>query len=190
MLLKTKLIKTNAFKRLKTNAMHVKSVVFFLVMTVATYSWAFSFMIKEPQINSVLSLTFPYETQMGTNRIRLTNPQPHFYESSQEIGITLKIAISDQVSEQTAQAKTMLRGGIRFDSKNQQLQLVKPKIASLDWIDKPAAENQDLVNQVTQLVGQDMPVIVLLDVKQLTGNTFTPTLSDIKIKQQGIEVSF
>lgn len=78
MLLKTKLIKTNVFQRIKTNAMHVKSVLFILVMAVATYSWAFSFMIKEPQINSVLSLTFPYETQMGTNRIRLTNPQPHF----------------------------------------------------------------------------------------------------------------
>lgn len=184
------LIKTNSIQLFKTLTCHTKSGLLVLLMMLATYSWAFSFMIKEPQINSVLSLTFPYETQMGNNRIRLTNPQPHFYESSQEIGITLKIAISDPVTAQTAQAKTMLRGGIRFDSKNQQLQLVKPKIASLDWIDKPSGENQDIVNQVTQLVGQDMPVIVLLDVKQLTGNTFTPSLSDIKIKQQGIEVTF
>lgn len=164
--------------------------IFLLFSAMAASAWAFTFMISEQQVNSMLQLTFPYEARMGDNNISLANPLPHFYESSQEIGITLSISLKDQVSGQTAKAKTLVRGGVRFDNKQQQLQLVKPKIASLEWLDKPANANQDLLKQVTQLVGQDLPVIVLLDIKQLTGNAFTPTLSDIKIKKQGIEVSF
>jgi hypothetical protein len=60
----------------------------------------------------------------------------------------------------------------------------------LDWDDSSTAANKGLVKQVTQLVGQDLPVIVLLDIKQLTGSAFTPTLSDIKVKHSGIEVIF
>ncbi len=170
---------------------HFSKVASFLLCSiVASTAWAFSFLIGEPQINSVLSLTFPYETRMGDSQVKLSDPVPHFYESTQEIGIALNISLKDQSSGQTAKAKSLIRGGIRFDNQQQQLQLVKPKLVSLDWDKKSAAANQDLVKQVTQLVGQDLPVIVLLDIKQLTGNAFAPTLSDIKVKKTGIEVSF
>ena len=163
---------------------------FLLASFIATASWAFGFMIGESQINSMLALTFPYETRMGESRIKLSNPKPHFYAQSQEVGITLNISLKDETSGQTAKAKALVKGGIRFDNKAQQLQLVKPKIASLDWQDKSAGANKALVKQVTQLVGQDLPVIVLLDIKQLTGSAMTPTLSDIKVKTSGIEVLF
>lgn len=164
--------------------------IFMLCSIVASSVWGFSFMISEPQINTMLALTFPYQTQVGNSHIRLTDPKPHFYETSQEIGITLNISLKDKISSQTTRARTMVRGGIHFDNQQQQLQLVKPKIASLEWVDKPANVNQGLVKQVTHLVGQDLPIIVLIDIKQLTGKKFTPALSDIKIKKHGIEVSF
>lgn len=164
--------------------------IFMLCSIIAPSIWAFDFMISEPQINRMLALTFPYQARMGNSHISLTDPKPHLYEASQEIGITLNISLKDQISGKTTKAITMVRGGIHFDNQQQQLQLVKPKIASLDWVDKIARVNQDLVKQVTQLVGQDLPIIVLLDIKQLTGNKLTPALSDIKIKKQGIEVSF
>ena len=164
--------------------------VLLLASFMATTVWAFGFMIGEPQVNTMLGMTFPYETRMGENHIRLSDPKPHFYEKTQEIGIALNISLKDISSGQTANAKTLIKGGIRFDNKAQQLQLVKPKIASLDWVDSSAGANKDLVKQVTQWVGQDLPVIVLLDIKQLTGSAFTPNLSDIKVKRSGIEIIF
>ncbi|MFO7557834.1 MAG: hypothetical protein R6X10_03305 [Desulfobacterales bacterium] len=164
--------------------------MFLLCSIIPSTVWAFSFMISEPQINGMLALTFPYQTHMGNSHISLTDPRPYFYEASQEIGIALNISLKDQISGQTAKAVTMVRGGIHFDNQQQQLQLVKPKIARLDWVKPSAGVDQGLVKQVTQLVGQELPIIVLLDIKQLTGNKLTPTLSDIKIKKQGIEVSF
>ncbi len=157
---------------------------------VASSAWAFGFLINESQVNNMLALTFPYETRIGNNAISLSDPQPHFYESSQEIGITLNISLKDQASGQIVKAKTMLRGGIAFDNQQQQLQLVKPRVERLDWLDKSSVSDQNLVEQVSQLVGQDLPIIVLLDIKQLMGNTFTPTLNSIKIKKQGIEINF
>lgn len=163
---------------------------FLLASFIATACWAFGFTIGESQINSMLALTFPYETRMGESHIKLSNPKPHFYEQSQQVGITLNISLKDETSGQTAKAKALVKGGIRFDNKAQQLQLVKPSIASLDWQDQSSGANQELAKQVTQLVGQDLPVIVLLDIKKLTGSTMTPTLSDIKVKASGIEVLF
>ena len=157
---------------------------------IVSSSWALSVMISEPQIHSILAMTFPYETRLGSSHIRLTDPKPHFYEASQEIGITLNISVKDHTSGETAKARTMVRGGVHFDNQQQQLQLVKPKIASLDWVDKSSNVNQDIFKQVTRLVGQDLPIIVLFDIKQLIGKEITPTLSNIKIKKQGIEVSF
>lgn len=164
--------------------------VFILCMNITTSVLAFSFLISEPQIKSMLAMTFPYQTRMGNSHIRLTDPKPYFYEASQEIGITLVISLKDQISGQTTKAITMLRGGIHFDNRQQQLQLVKPKIVSLDWLKKPTGANQDLGKQITQLVGQDLPIIVLFDIKQLTGDAIEPTFSDIRVKRQGIEVSF
>ena len=85
-------------------------------------------------------------------------------------------------------AKTLVRGGVHFDNQEQQLQLIKPQIVSLDWAGKPASVHQGLADQVTQLVGRDLPVIILLDIKQLIGKALT--LSDIEIKKHGILVSF
>jgi len=166
----------------------VSTLIFCLIT--ASSAWAFGFIINESQVNNMLALTFPYETRIGNNSISLSSPQPHFYESSQEIGITLNISLKDQASGKVVNAKTMVRGGIHFDNQQQQLQLVKPRIDSFDWADKSAAGNQNLIEQVSQLVGQDLPLIVLLDIKQLTGNAFTPALSSIKIKNQGIEINF
>lgn len=162
--------------------------IFMFFSTIASNTWALSVMISESQINSMLALTFPYQTSMGNSRINLSDPMPHFYEASQEIGITLKISLKDQISGQITKAKTLVRGGIHFDNQQQQLQLVTPKIASLDWVGTSAGVNQDVVDQVTRLVGQELPVIILLDIKQLTGNSLT--LRDIKIIKQGIEVRF
>lgn len=164
--------------------------LFMFCLMVVSNTWALSLIINEPQINNILALTFPYQTQMGSSHISLTDPKPHFYEASQEIGITLNITLKDQAGGQTAKAVTTLRGRIRFDNQEQLLQLVKPKIARLDWSDKSAAVNKDLIKQVTKLVGQELPIIVLFDIKQLTGNKITPVLNDIKIKKGGIEVSF
>lgn len=165
--------------------------IFMLCSIIASNAWAFSFMIREPQIHSILALTFPYQTHLGNSHVRLTDPKPHFYETSQEIGITLNLSVKDRTSGETIKARTMLRGGVHFDNQQQQLQVVKPKIVSLNWIGKATNTNHDLVKkQVTQLVGQDLPIIVLFDIKQLIGKERTPKLSDIKIKKQGIEISF
>ncbi len=177
------------FKGFRFSQAH-KIVVLISASLLASVVCAFGFMIGESQVNAMLEMTFPYETRMGENHITLSEPKPHFYEKSQEVGIALNISLKDVVSGQTAKAKALVKGGIRFDNKAQQLQLVKPKIASLDWLGSSAAADKDLVNQVTQLVGQDLPVIVLLDIKQLTGSAFTPTLSDINVKRSGIEVVF
>jgi len=161
-----------------------------LCLGIASDIWAFSLLIREPQINTMLALTFPYQTHMGNSHIRLTDPKPHFFEASQEIGITLNISIADRISGQTAKARAMMRGGVHLDNQQQQLQLVKPKIASLEWLDRSAGANQDLVTQLNQIVGKELPIIVLIDIKQLIGKKITEAMSDIKIRKQGIEISF
>ena len=173
--------------RLKYYSLH-QLATFMLLTLIASNTWALSLMIGEPQINSMLALTFPYQTSIGNSHISLTDPKTHFYEASQEIGIALNISLTNQNSGQTMKAKTLVRGGVHFDNQEQQLQLIKPKIVSLDWAGKPASVHQGLADQVTQLVGRDLPVIILLDIKQLIGKALT--LSDIEIKKHGILVSF
>jgi hypothetical protein len=41
-----------------------------------------------------------------------------------------------------------------------------------------------------QWPGKDLPVGVLLDIKQLTESAFTPDLRDVKVRANGIEVVF
>jgi hypothetical protein len=164
--------------------------VFLLCLIFAANVQAFSLLIGESQIQSMLALTFPYQTRVGNSFIRLTEPKPHFYEASQEIGIALKLFLKDQTSGQTTQGSVLVLGGVHFDSQQQLLQLVRPKIASLDWVNPSTGVEQELVKQATQLVGQALPIIILFDIKQMTGDALAPTLSDIRVKKQGIEVIF
>lgn len=164
--------------------------IFIFYAIIASDVSALSLTISRPQISSMLSLTFPFQTRLGNSDIQLTDPIPHFYESSQEIGITLNILLTEQGSGKRTKARAMVRGGLHFDNQQQQLQLIKPKIVRLDWVNKPAAADQDLEKQIERIVGQELPIIVLIDIRQLTGNTFTAALRDIRIKDQAIEVSF
>jgi hypothetical protein len=164
--------------------------IILLCSIIASTIWAFSLVISEAEIHGMLALTFPYQIRMGNNQIRLSDPEPQFYEASQEVGIALNILLKDQNSGQISKARTLVRGGVHFDNQQQQLQLVKPTIVSLDWDNKSANVNQGVVKQLTRIVGQELPIIILVDIKQLTGGTLMPTLSGIKVKKQGIEVSF
>lgn len=164
--------------------------VILLCSLIASTAWAFSLVISKTEIHGMLALTFPYEIGMGESQIRLADPEPKFYEASQEVGIALNILLKDQNSGQISKARTLVRGGVHFDNQKQQLQLVKPTIVSLDWINKSADVNQGMVKQLTRIVGQELPIIILVDIKQLTGSELMPTLSGIKVRKQGLEVSF
>jgi hypothetical protein len=155
----------------------------FLPLTV----FAFSYIVSETQINNVLKLTFPYQTRMGNSQINLTDPQPLFYAATQEMGLTIHISMKEG-DQPDITARASLKGGIQFDKKQQQLHLVRPKIENLSWINPPKQDQKHLRDMLEQRIGQELPLIVLLDIKQLTNNIFTPTLSDIKVRDNGVEV--
>lgn len=185
------MVKVNDMQRIKLKpTLFTQMSVLIITLCLASTVGAFGFIIGEAQVNAMLGMTFPYKTQVGNNHITLSEPKPHFYEKTQQVGIALNISLKDRMSGQIMEAKTLVKGGIRFDNKAQQLQLIKPQVASLDWQGDTTASNDAMVKQVSQLVGQDLPVIVLLDIKQLTGNALTPTLSAVNVKKAGIEVVF
>jgi hypothetical protein len=148
-----------------------------------------SYIISENEINNVLKLTFPYETRMGSSQLKLENPYPLFYASTQEMGLKIHISMKEE-NKPDISASAALRGGIQFDSKLQQLQLVRPIIENLSWIEPPKEDQKHLAKRLEQWIGKDLPVIVLLDIKQLSNSVFTPTLNDVKVKDNGVEVMF
>ena len=175
----------------RVNRFSIILLIFFsLLMGGVPDAGALDVAISKSQIRSLLSVTFPFQTRLGSSVLLLSDPIPHLYATSQEIGITLNILIQDQESSKKAKARTMVRGGLRFDKQQQQLQLIKPKLVRLDWVNKPAAGDQNLAEQIEQIVGKELPVIVLIDIKQLTGKSFTANLKDVKVTEQAIEIRF
>jgi len=172
-----------------TQSSWVKILLALLLPALPLTALAFSYIISETQINNVLKLTFPYQTRIGSSQINLTDPQPLFYTSTQEMGLTIHISMKEE-NKPDISARASLRGGIQFDNKQQQLQLVRPKIEKLSWIDTPKQNQKQLTDMLEQWIGQDLPVIVLLDIRQLTGSAFTPALRDVKVRNNGVEVVF
>lgn len=165
-------------------------VSFSFLLGIASDAGALNVAISKSQIRSLLSVTFPFQTRLGSSALFLSDPIPHLYAASQEIGITLNILVQNQESGKRARARTMVRGGLHFDSRQQQLQLVKPKIVRLDWVEKSTGTNADLAKQIEQIVGRELPLIVLIDIKQLTGKAFTASLKDVRVTDQAIEIGF
>jgi len=173
----------------KNHSYWVKILLALLLPVLPLTAFGFSYIVSEAQINNVLKLTFPYQTQMGGSQINLTDPQPLFYASTQEMGVTVHISMKEENKSEIS-AIASLRGGIQFDNKQQQLQLVRPKIENLSWADPPKQNQKRMTSMLEQWTGKDLPVIVLLDIKQLTNSAFTPDLRDIKVMDNGIEVIF
>jgi hypothetical protein len=166
-----------------------ESLLALLLTFLPLVAFGLSIIVSESQINEVLKLTFPYQTRIGSNQINLTDPHPRFYAATQEMGLTVHISMQEGIDPEIS-ATASLRGGIHFDQNQQQLQLVRPKIEKLSWLVPPGQNRKQLTDMLEQRIGQELPVIVLLDIKQLTGNYFTPALKDLKVRNNGIEVMF
>ncbi len=150
-------------------------------------SQAFGIVINDQQVTGLMSVMFPIRQTMGAWQVTLLNPVPEFHPGQQQVAL----AVDMQLQEGPRQAKAWgkVSGQLAFDRKLQQLHLVRPKLVDFEVRGGDIEDAQPVLDGLKQYIGQDLPVIVLFDVKQMNlGLPLNPTA--INVVNKGIAIEF
>ncbi|OZG75403.1 hypothetical protein BTA51_03225 [Hahella sp. CCB-MM4] len=166
---------------------YVAFVILLLMGSWASFSQAFGIVINDQQVTGLMSAVFPVRQTMGTWQVTLLNPVPEFLPGQQQVALAVDMQL--QEGERQAKAWGKVSGQLAFDKKLQQLHLVRPKLVDFEVRGGDIEDAQPVLDGLRQYVGQDLPVIVLFDVKQMNlGLPLNPTA--INVVNKGIAIEF
>jgi len=103
--------------------------------------------------------------------------------------VMLKTLITAVKDGQTLRAIASVEGGVNYNKNLQQIEIIKPRLLSFNILDNSIAQSEQAIEMVKQAVGQQMPMIFLVDLQQL--NQLFPGLQpkDLVITEQGLLIT-
>jgi len=148
---------------------------------------AFNITLSETQFNSMLQAGFPVRQQYQDFVITCSNPNTAFMGKTQSV--MLKTLITAVKDGQTLRAIASVEGGVNYNKNLQQIEIIKPRLLSFNILDNSIAQSEQAIEMVKQAVGQQMPMIFLVDLQQL--NQLFPGLQpkDLVITEQGLLIT-
>ena len=153
--------------------------------TTAYNTQALDMVINREQMLFAMQPFFPYPLAVGGWQVSLTNPDLAF--SAKEQKITLNLLMDVTSGQEKMQLAGQINGQVAFDASTQKLQLINPKMESLKVLSGHISNSQESLDAIKRTFGQELPIIVLLDLKQLGMAMFKP--SRITIVNNGVAIS-
>lgn len=145
--------------------------------------------LTAPQLDAMLKLSFPLSYDSGPYHIVLSDPHVRFYGSRRRMGINARVLITGPKGHHLAGRGTV-SGALRFDRKQQSLQLVRPELNKLH-VDSVSPDLAPALKEArSRLQGQPLPLIVLLDVHQLERILPVGTINDVRVGKHALIISF
>lgn len=141
---------------------------------------AVSFSIGEADINRFVQAAFPYKRSYNGADIYFSDPVVSLD------GLDNRVIIRTQITaiqnNQLLKATGEISGELKYDPIDYNLHLKKPKVSEFKIIENTMDNADALIRGVRDVVGQSLPLIVLIDLDQFD-------LGFGKIQPQSIEIS-
>lgn len=160
-------------------------VGFFVLFSIAAQ--AVSVVVTGPQMQLMVSSAFPLKQTIGSWEVTFTDPEPAFYAATQKMAVEVSIHIRE--GNKVVDARGKIQGVVEYHAQSQQIHLIKPTLESFHVISGDAALKKNLESSIGKTIGQSLPVIVLVDIKQL-GLSSWITPSSVSVVNEGVSVSF
>lgn len=166
----------------------LRNITFICLLAGAGFNTkAFEITLAEPQINNMLALSFPIKQSYQGFELTFSDPKVSLVSSSNSI--VIKAVILAEQDGQKLRAIASAIGQIHYDRQQQVIQIIKPSLREFTLLDNSIGQSQAVIDSLKQAIGQQLPMIFLLDVKQI--NQIFPGLQpkDIKISENGLVIS-
>jgi hypothetical protein len=149
--------------------------------------------LNQQQITQALSLVFPLPFAFGEWNIKLSNPKVHLPAKGSRVTLQATVLASDPLKKNPAfplLLKASMSGELFFDSKSQQIQLIRPALESLQVVKANSSAYKPFIQQIKQGFHKAIPIILLIDLNQtgLSNPFFTP--KSIKVMNHSLILSF
>lgn len=149
---------------------------------------AFEMSLSEQQINGMLRLSFP--VQQNYQGFELTFSDPEVTLDGTTSIVKLKSNIVARQNGQTLRAKASVQGTINYKPSERVVEIIKPTLIEFSIVDNSMQTSEQVLSAVRQAVGQQLPLVFLLDVSQL--NQLLPGVQpkDISIRGKHLIIGF
>lgn len=159
-----------------------------MVLLLSPMSRAAGLTISKEQMMLAIAPFFPYPVALGAYQVKLKNPDLGFLAKDQSMSLDVDMEVASGKEKMNLAAA--VRGQVAFDPKTQQLQLVKPRVEKLNVLSGQISGMDDILYRVRSLFGRELPVIVLFDIKQLSGGMAMFTPNSLTIVENGVSIQF
>ena len=158
-----------------------------MVLLLSPMSRAAGLTISKEQM--MLAIAPFSHTRWRLVRIRLLkNPDLGFLAKDQSMSLDVDMEVASGKEKMNLAAA--VRGQVAFDPKPSSFQLVKPRVEKLNVLSGQISGMDDILYQVRSLFGRELPVIVLFDIKQLSGGMAMFTPNSLTIVENGVSIQF
>lgn len=165
-----------------------KVIVFIVMLSFTSFALATEIVLTREQVQLAMRPFFPYPLVIGSAKVTLRNPDLVFMQNKQAIRLGLLMDVLD--GGEKMQLAGTLMGTVNFDPQTQKIQLIEPVIEKLDVVSGRVSYAEQVINTLKQNIGQSAPVIVLFDLKQLTGGMEFISIKKLRIADNGIALLF
>ena len=163
-------------------------VLMCVLNVVVTKVSAMEITLPEQQVNDMLQVGFPVRQSYQGFDITFSDPKVHIQGATNSIKI--KSVILAQQNGQKLRAIASAQGQINYNQKQQVIEIIKPSLVEFTILDNSLEQSEQAITALKQAIGQQLPMIFLLDVKQI--NQFLPGLQpkNIALKGSSLVVNF
>lgn len=146
----------------------------------ASPSQAVSFSLGEADINRFVQVAFPYKRSYNGADIYFSDPNVSLNGLDNRVIITTQITAIQ--NNQLLKATGEISGELKYDPIDYNLHLKQPKVSEFKIIENTMDNSDALIRGVRDVVGQSLPLIVLIDLDQFD-------FGFGKIQPQSIEIA-
>jgi hypothetical protein len=148
---------------------------------------AFVLTVSEKQLNDMLKLTFPIVQEYQGVSATFSDPVVKLDPLDQKVIISTSIsALQDG---KTLTATGTIEGVFDYDSLDQQLRFKKPVLKDFYVIENQIVGTEHAIRTIKQTIGRNLPVIILVDFKQLDFGFGSIVPREIDITTRGLAIT-
>lgn len=144
--------------------------------------------ISTHQLNSMMNIQFPISQRYMEYTLEASKPNLTLYDKTQSVAISVRIHVTNKHYRLIADAT--FKGQILFDKKTKSLKVSNPLMTNFKLIDNSFPESQTSINDIERIVGQHLPISVLIDFNQIRSELFQFMPSNLTIVSGGLRVEY
>lgn len=162
----------------------------------APAAMAIGLVVTGSEMQTLMKPFLPYRMAFGEWSMALTNPRPEFAPEGQKIAMGFDMQLTQGATagankapqKMTANAK--IGGQLYYDATAKQVQLVKPTLLGFEVKDGDSGAFEPVIRQLKNNLGQQIPIIVLVDAKHLGPGINIIAPRAITVVQNGLSIDF